>query len=142
MSEIMWCSSLSHNGITGLGGEKDFSVHQLGHELSGKYGVAHGASLAAIWPTWARTVCISDLPRFAQFARNVWDIQEPQDEQAALAGIQAAEDYLISLGLPSGLKQLCGHPLSEAELEDLAEKCTFFGKRKIGTFHKMGYEES
>ena len=34
MSELMWAGSLSHNGLTGLGGMKDFAVHQLGHELS------------------------------------------------------------------------------------------------------------
>ena len=43
MSELMWCGSLSHNGLTGLGGKKDFAVHQLGHALSAKYDVAHGA---------------------------------------------------------------------------------------------------
>lgn len=30
MSELMWAGSLSHNGLTGLGGMKDFAVHQLG----------------------------------------------------------------------------------------------------------------
>ena len=49
MSEIMWAGSLSHNGITGLGAEKDFAVHQLGHELSAKFDIAHGASLSAVW---------------------------------------------------------------------------------------------
>ena len=29
MSEIMWCGSLSHNNMTGLGRAKDFSVHKL-----------------------------------------------------------------------------------------------------------------
>lgn len=47
MSEIMWAGSLSHNGLTGLGAEKDFAVHQLGHELSAKFDIAHGASLSA-----------------------------------------------------------------------------------------------
>lgn len=141
MSEIMWCSSLSHNDLTGLGGEGDFSVHQLGHELSAKYGAAHGASLAAMWPTWARMVYHSDLPRFALFARNVWGIEEADDEKAALAGIQAVEDYFTALDLPKGLKELCGKQLPEEDLQELAEKCTFFGKRQIGSFHKMGYEE-
>ena len=55
-SELMWCGSLSHNNLTGLGRTKDFTVHQLGHELSGRYGMAHGASLAIMWPAWARQV--------------------------------------------------------------------------------------
>ena len=48
MSEIMWCGSLSHNGLTGLGGAQDFATHQLGHELSAMFDVAHGASLSTI----------------------------------------------------------------------------------------------
>ena len=30
MSELMWAGSLSHNGLTGLGGAMDFATHQLG----------------------------------------------------------------------------------------------------------------
>lgn len=47
MSELMWAGSLSHNGLTGLGGQGDWSVHQLGHEISARFDLAHGASLAA-----------------------------------------------------------------------------------------------
>lgn len=32
MGELFWASSLSHNGLTGCGRDKDFSVHKLGHE--------------------------------------------------------------------------------------------------------------
>lgn len=46
MSELMWCGSLSHNDLTGLGAAKDFVPHKLGHELSARFDVAHGASLA------------------------------------------------------------------------------------------------
>ncbi|MDP4090190.1 MAG: iron-containing alcohol dehydrogenase, partial [Bacillota bacterium] len=53
MSELMWCGSISHNGITGLGAVTDFAPHQLGHELSAKFDVAHGASLSAVWGSWA-----------------------------------------------------------------------------------------
>ena len=54
MSELMWCSSLSHNGITGLGGTREFAVHKLGHELSAAYDVAHGASLSCLLYTSGR----------------------------------------------------------------------------------------
>lgn len=37
MSEIMWCGSISHNGITGLGRPKDFLCHKLGHQLGAKF---------------------------------------------------------------------------------------------------------
>ena len=41
---IMWCGSVSHNGFTGLGRTQDFAAHKLGHELSGKFDVAHGGT--------------------------------------------------------------------------------------------------
>ena len=41
MSEIMWASSLSHNDITGLGGARDFSIHQFGHDISAKFDITH-----------------------------------------------------------------------------------------------------
>ena len=54
-SEIMWAGSLSHNDIMHLSGHRgDWACHQLEHELSGMYDVAHGAGLAAVWGTWAR----------------------------------------------------------------------------------------
>ena len=53
-SELMWCGSLSHNDLTGLGRGKDFSVHQLGHTVSAVFDLAHGASLTAMWCHWAR----------------------------------------------------------------------------------------
>lgn len=70
MAEIMWCGSLSHNGLTECGRGKDFSVHKFGHALSAKYDVAHGASLAAVWGAWAKYQYDEEtvLWRFARFA--------------------------------------------------------------------------
>jgi len=53
-AELMWAGSLSHNGLTGLGQSMDFSGHQLGHALSGKYDIPHGESLTIAWPAWAK----------------------------------------------------------------------------------------
>lgn len=68
--------------LTGL---KDFfmQVHQLEHELSGMYpsSIAHGAGLAALWPSWARFVCPSDVNRFARYAVQVWNIDMDFDAQ-------------------------------------------------------------
>ena len=65
MSELMWCGSVSHNGLTGLGAVTDFAPHQLGHELSAMFDAAHGASLSTMWGSWAhwmRTVSTIPLP--------------------------------------------------------------------------------
>jgi alcohol dehydrogenase YqhD (iron-dependent ADH family) len=136
-SELMWAGSLSHNGLTGLGQAKDFSVHQLGHALSAKYDIAHGDSLSAVWGAWAKAVCREDIPRFAQFGRAVWQISEPDDEAAALQGIEATIGYFRFLGMPVALNQSVGD-LSEEDINTLAELCSYRGTRTIGSFKVLG----
>ena len=141
MSEIMWAGSLSHNGLTGLGGNKDFAPHQLGHALSEKFDVYHGESLTAIWSSWARYVLDTDVSRFARFARNVWGVEAADDEEAALAGIAAQEAFFRSIGMPVRIPALsCGRQ-DEAGLADLASRCSYGRTRTIGTFRVLGYDD-
>ena len=95
---IMWASSLSHNDLTGCGRENVLAVHQLEHALSGEFDfIAHGAGLAVLFPAWARYVYDKNIPRFAQFARRVWDVEESDDSLAAISGINKMSDYFKSI---------------------------------------------
>ena len=123
-AEIMWAGSLSHNGLTGCGSDGgDWMPHKLEHELGGLYDVAHGAGLAAIWGSWARYVCKSCLPRFKQFAVNVMDVEPVgRDEEIALKGIEAMEDFFRRIHMPTNLREL-GVSASEEDLSVMAHKC-------------------
>lgn len=138
-SELMWAGSLSHNGLTGLGQTKDFSVHQLGHALSAKYDIFHGESLSAIWPAWANKVFHDDVPRFAQYARSVWLIAEPDDAAAARAGIDATTAYFRMLGMPVMITEAVGVQTSE-NIDGLTDLCTYHGSRTIGSFRILDSE--
>ncbi|MBP3634713.1 MAG: iron-containing alcohol dehydrogenase [Oscillospiraceae bacterium] len=139
MSEIMWCGSLSHNGLTGLGGQKDFAVHQLGHALSARYDVAHGASLSAVWGAWALAVADADgYARFARFGRNVWGIAEPDDKTAALKAIDRQVAYFESLQMPTSLPQL---QVGSVDVQELAELCSYGKTRSIGSFKVLDHEK-
>ena len=141
MSEIMWCGSLSHNGLTGLGGKRDFAPHQLGHALSEKFDVYHGDSLTAIWSSWARFVVDEDPARFARFARNVWQVTEPDDMLAAQAGIDRQESFFRLIGMPTRLTQLSCSKQDEDGLTELASRCSYGKTRTIGTFRVLGYDQ-
>ena len=141
MSEIMWAGSLSHNNLTGLGGKKDFSVHQLGQAIGEKFDIYHGDTLSATWGSYARYVAPANYARFARYARQVWGISEPDDERAALAGIAATEDYFASLGMPLSLGGLSCGVQDEAGLEDLALRCSRNRGRTIGSFRVLDYDD-
>ena len=143
---IMWCSSLSHNGLTGAGrGGRgrvgDWASHQLEHELSGMFDVTHGAGLAAVWGAWSRYVMPAAPARFARFARNVMGVQmEGDDSAVALAGIEAFENFLRSIDMPTNIREL-GLELTDEQIDELSWKCTFFGKRAIGSVKVLELED-
>ncbi|WP_418577705.1 iron-containing alcohol dehydrogenase [Hungatella sp.] len=140
---LMWAGSLSHNDLTGLGREVMMTVHQLEHELSGKYPeVAHGAGLSALFCSWARYVCRDDPMRFAQLAVRVWDVEMNFENplKTALDGIQRIEDYFKSLNMPVRLSELEAN-VKEADFDEMAEKCTNFGRRVLPGIRELGKRE-
>ena len=123
-AEVMWAGSLSHNGLTGCGNDGgDWMTHKLEHELGGLYDVAHGAGLAAIWGSWARYVYKNCLPRFKRFALNVMGVAaNGSDEEIALKGIEAIEDFYRAIKMPTNLREL-GVEATDDDLKLMAHKC-------------------
>ena len=136
---IMWASSLSHNDLTECGTEKDFACHKLEHELSGMFGVTHGAGLAAIWGSWARYVMDKHLTRFVKFAVNVMGVmQDFTDPRAtALRGIEAMEQFFKSIGMPICIEDLLNRQITEDEIDELVDKCSRDGKMNIGAMEVL-----
>ena len=147
MSEIMWCGSVSHVGLTGIGSrgdtarDGDWSCHQLGMAISALYDSTHGATLTAVWGTWARYVRDENISRFAQFARKVYGLTEEDDEKAAEEGIRRTEAWFRKLGMPLTLTELLGHEPSDEEIEKIALECSRNKSRTIGSFKKLGHED-
>lgn len=140
-AEVMWASSLSHNGLTGCGAVGDWACHQLEHELSGMFDVAHGAGLAAIWGHWARYVYRENPSRFARFAVKVFGIAEGDSpESTALAGISAMEDFYRRLHMPTNLREL-GISATDKQLREMAYKASFMGARTLGAFRTLRQED-
>ena len=140
---LMWAGSLSHNSLTGLGRDYFMTAHQIEHELSGMFDqVAHGAGLSVLFPAWCRYIYKYAIPRFCQYAVRVWnlDMNYEHPERTALAGIQATEEYFRSLGMPTRMGEL-GIVLTDAQIEELAEKATFFGTRIMPDYIPIGKKE-
>lgn len=133
-AEVMWASSLSHNGLTGCGHQgSDWASHRLEHEIGGMFDVTHGAGLAAIWPSWARYVYKDCLPRFVKFATDVMGVEPAaSDEETALAGIAAMEDFFREIDMPTTMKELGIEP-TEEQIKELALGCEAAVGGQIGT---------
>ena len=140
MSEIMWCGSLSHNNLTGLGRDKDFACHKLGHELSGRFDVTHGASLTSVWGGWAGYVWKDNPERFARFAENVWGITAGTTEEKAQKGIEATLAYFKEIDMPVNFTELGIGVQNKEMIEYLADMVTSNGTKTVATFHPIDKE--
>ncbi|MCI1208965.1 MAG: iron-containing alcohol dehydrogenase [Treponema sp.] len=143
-AEIMWAGSLSHNGLTGCGnGAGDWATHQMGHEITSLFGTPHGASLAAVWASWARYVYKEHEDRFAKLAEDVMGILPEHDEtleETALEGISAMEEFFREIGMPTTLHEISAD-MADTQIQELAEKCTFRQTRTIGQFKTLNFED-
>jgi len=141
MSEVMWCGSLSHNGITGLGRDKDFSVHKFGHALGAKYDYAHGATLACVWEAWAKYLYLDGIDRFACFAEKVWGVVCEDKMQAAEEGIRRTVEYFREIGMPVNLREIGISEISEEELMELAMDATMGGMVKLAKIKPLDVKD-
>lgn len=140
-ANMMWASSLAHNGLTQCGRQFQLVVHQLEHEVSGMYpDVAHGAGLAALWCSWARYVYRCNINRWLQFAKNIWnmDIDFEHPEKTIEQAIDKQEQYYASIGMPINLKSL---GVKKESLEELALKCSRNRTRTLIGYKPLEYED-
>jgi alcohol dehydrogenase YqhD (iron-dependent ADH family) len=137
-AEIMWSGTIAHNDSLGVGRIGDWASHDIEHELSGIYDIAHGAGLAIIFPAWMKYVYKHDINRFVQFANRVWDIEIDLNnlEKTALAGIKKTEQFFSSIGMPITLKEA---NIDSDHFEEMAKKGT--ENRPLGNFVKLNEED-
>ena len=107
-AQLMWGSTVAHNDTFGVGRAQDWGSHQIEHELSALYDVAHGAGLAVVFPAWMRYHLRKNVMRFAQFAVRVYNCEMnfERPEETALRGIEAHEAFLREIGMPLTLAEL------------------------------------
>lgn len=135
-ANIMWCGSLSHNGLmaTGNPSRGDWACHQIEHELSAEHDVAHGAGLAAVWGSWARYVLDVDPERFSKLGTGVFGESDPEKT------IEKFEEFFRSIGMPVDIRGL-GLDFGEAECRTAAFGVTFGDARRIGNFKVLDTED-
>lgn len=139
-AEIMWAGTHAHDGVLGNGRVDDWSSHIIEHELSGIYDIAHGAGLSIIFPAWMKYVYKEDIPRFAQWANRVFDIEiDPKNqEEAAIKGIAALEAFYQSLEMPIRLSDM---DIPGDRLEEMALKATNNNAFTIGNFKSLSSDD-
>lgn len=135
-SNLMWASTMAENRMIKLGKKCDFECHQMEHQLGAYTDCNHGCGLAVLHPVYYRHIYEEGLPKFVRFAENVWQIKEDMtDRQLAEAGIEALEDFIKEIGMPTTLRELGLE--NKDGLKEIAYSCNLVS----GSYKKMTHEE-
>lgn len=111
-SQLMWASTIGHNGILDVGRNGgDWACHMMEHEVSARFPIAHGEGIAMITPSWLRFV--SRYPqcqeRLKQFSCRVWGAEFPEDSNFGVElAIQRQINWYRLLGLRTNLSNVEG----------------------------------
>ena len=138
-ANIMWASTMAHNNILGVGRDQDWASHDIEHELSSLYDVAHGAGLAVIAPAWMKYVYKHDIKRFVNFAVNVWGVKENKEnpEETAREGIAKLQEFLKSIGMPTSFAEIGA---KEEDIPYMAKN--LFNRPRVGYFVTLSEEDA
>lgn len=135
-AEVMWAGSIAHNNLLDRGRMGDWASHDIEHELSGIYDIAHGAGLAVIFPAWMKYNLSHDTARFAQFAVRVWGVEPDYLDEEAVAreGIARLEAFWKGIGQAV---RLSGLGIAVDRAAEMAKKCTNGDRHTTGQFVKL-----
>ncbi|SDP07791.1 iron-containing alcohol dehydrogenase [Desulforhopalus singaporensis] len=123
-THLQWASILALNGFMAAGmNPAGFPVHMIEHAISAHHDITHGAGLAIVNPAWMRFAAKVRPAKFVQFGERIFNLKPKgsDDMDCALAGIDAYEAFLKSIGCPTRLSALgIGDELFTRYAEDSA----------------------
>lgn len=107
-SNIMWTATWALNTLVAKGKSTDWMVHMLGQAVGAYTNATHGMTLAAVSLPYYRYIMPYGLSKFKRFAVNVWNVDAlgKTDEQIALEGLSAMENWMKELGLVMNITEL------------------------------------
>lgn len=120
-ANLMLAATACCNGSHTLGGHIDGVSHVIEHELSALYDVTHGAGLAVIIPGWFKYM-LNEMPeKFAMMAHNIFGVEYDSEDLVATGakGIEAFENWLKSIGMPTRLSEL---NIDDSRFDEMAQR--------------------
>ena len=106
MSDFMLTATLALNDMIRMGVTQDWATHMIGHELTALHGIAHGASLAIVYPATLRVLKDQKQGKLLQYAERVLGITQGSEDERIDKAIEKTESYFRSIGLATRLSEV------------------------------------
>jgi alcohol dehydrogenase YqhD (iron-dependent ADH family) len=118
---LIMAASFALNGMFTLGKPGCAGIHKVGHQLTVKYGIDHGATLAICTKACLETQFEKRKAGYAESAEVVFGIQTGTVEEKARSFIDELQKFVIALGLPTKVSDWPGVVVRPNDVEELVQ---------------------
>lgn len=127
-ANFTWAATVALNRTLSTGVPGDWSTHALGHELTVLNNTDHARTLSAILPAVMIVRRTQKHDKLLQYAQEVWDITEGDDETKIDTAILKTIAFFKSLGMPVSLTEI---DVTENDIDQLVEQLERHGRTAI-----------
>ncbi|MBN2689421.1 MAG: iron-containing alcohol dehydrogenase [Gammaproteobacteria bacterium] len=138
-ANIMWASTMALNGLLSVGVSTDWATHMLGHELTAKFGLDHGVTLAIVWPSMMRIKKNNKFNKLLRYAKEVWGIGEGEDAEKIEKAITKTQEFFESIGIKTHLSD---YGIGREDIDGLIGQLDKHGMDRLGERQDINLEES
>jgi len=138
-ANLVWSATMALNGIIGVGIPQDWTTHMIGHELTAKFGIDHGQTLAIVYPAVMDVMRVQKQAKLLQYAERVWNITTGSADEKIDLAIEKTVGFFESLGIKTKLSQ---YGVTKDQIGDIVEQLKTHGMTKLGETQEITLEVS
>lgn len=96
-----WCATQALNGNLSCGVVTDWATHEIGHEITAFYGLAHAETLALVYPALMRYRKEQKWKKILQYGQRVFGLSGIPEQDLVEQAIQETEAFFQRIGIPT-----------------------------------------
>jgi NADP-dependent alcohol dehydrogenase len=138
-ANLMWCSTCALNDFIGIGVPNDWATHRLGHEITARFGLDHGETLAIILPSLLNVNRRQKHEKLLQYAKRVWNITHGSDDEKIDQAIQKTRAFFVSVGIKT---RLSDYNIDASQIHLLIEQLRRHNMTALGEHKNIDLKQS
>jgi alcohol dehydrogenase YqhD (iron-dependent ADH family) len=118
---LIVAASFALNFVFTLGKEGCWAIHMIGHQLTAKYDIDHGASLAIVGPPLLLNQLQTRKKLLARSAEFIFGVTTGTEEEKARAFIQKLKEFIVTIGQPLKVSDWKGAKIGPGDVAEVTK---------------------
>ena len=132
-ARLLQAASFALNYIFTLGKTSCWGIHMISHQLTAKYGIDHGATLAIDTPFFLEALFETRKETMAHAAEQVFDVREGSVDEKARAFISHIRAWIKKIGQPTKVSEWPGAKIESGDVDEVVKMVmTSMGNHPFG----------